>query len=110
MAQKQRRAEPPAFYTAKTTFYHRGTTLVLAGHTVAAGHPLLRGRKELFEPFKPTWPLEDEDEESSEADTSGSSEAEADLSARTDAESASTETEGPAETSGEAASGSEPTP
>jgi hypothetical protein len=73
MARKQTRSEPPAFYTAKATFYHRGTTLVLAGHTVAAGHPLLRGRKALFEPFKPTWPLEDETEEDTSSSGSDSS-------------------------------------
>jgi hypothetical protein len=90
MAEKQRRSEPPAFYTAKATFYHRGTTLVLAGHTVAAGHPLLRGRKALFEPFAPTWPLEDEEPEPREATAAeeraivATAEAEADVSARTD--------------------------
>lgn len=57
MAEKRLRSEGPAFYVAKATFYHNGNVLILAGHTVAAGHPLLRGRQHLFLPFEPTWPL-----------------------------------------------------
>lgn len=55
MAQKQNRAEP-GVVVARATFY-LGSTLVLAGHTVAVGHPLIRGREHLFAPFEPTWPL-----------------------------------------------------
>lgn len=57
MAEKRLRAEEPAVYVATGSFYIGGTTLVLEGHTVAAGHPILRGRKALFRPFEPTWPL-----------------------------------------------------
>ncbi len=57
MAEKRLRAEPPAFYVARQTFYHRGIVLVLAGHTVAAGHPILKGKDALFDAFEPTWPL-----------------------------------------------------
>ena len=54
MAEKRTRSE---FYVAKAAFLYRGTQLVLEGHTVAAGHPLLKGREALFRPFVPTWPL-----------------------------------------------------
>lgn len=57
MAEKRLRSEGPAYYVAKATFYHNGNVLVLAGHTVEAGHALLRGKAALFAPFEPTWPL-----------------------------------------------------
>jgi hypothetical protein len=63
MAEKRIRTEPTA-YVALATFYLDGATLVMAGHTVAAGHPLLRGREHLFRPFTPTWPLPGETPES----------------------------------------------
>ena len=57
MAEKQLRSEGPAVYVAKATFYYGGNQLVLAGHTIVAGHPMLKGRLALFDPFEPTWPL-----------------------------------------------------
>jgi hypothetical protein len=56
MAEKRIRSEV-AFWVANATFYHNGNVLVLAGHTVAAGHPLLKGKEALFRAFEPTWPL-----------------------------------------------------
>lgn len=41
-------------YVATESFYVHGNELVMKGHTVAAGHPLLRGRMNLFQPFEPT--------------------------------------------------------
>lgn len=56
MPEKRLRTE---VYVAREAFYYRGSTLVLAGQTVAAGHPMLRGRMNLFRPFVPTWPAPD---------------------------------------------------
>jgi hypothetical protein len=46
----------PAVFVARQGFYVDGT-LVPAGATVVAGHPLLKGkgRMQLFEPFQPTF-------------------------------------------------------
>ena len=55
MAEKRIRSEV-AFWVANATFYHNGNVLVLAGHTVSAGHPLLHDKQALFRPFEPTWP------------------------------------------------------
>jgi hypothetical protein len=54
MAEKRQRSE---VYVARASFLYQGRTLVLEGHTVAAGHPMLKGRESLFRPFVPTWPL-----------------------------------------------------
>lgn len=53
MAEKRLRSE---VYVARASFLWRGRVLVLEGHTVGAGHPMLRGRESLFRPFVPTWP------------------------------------------------------
>lgn len=54
MVEKRVRSE---YFVAKAAFLYRGTQLVLEGHTVQAGHPILKGREALFRPFVPTWPL-----------------------------------------------------
>lgn len=59
MAEKTLHSETPAVFIAKNSFYFGGSQLVLAGHTVVAGHPMLKGRMAMFEPFIPTWPLPD---------------------------------------------------
>lgn len=46
----------PSLYVAQRAFW-AGNTLVRAGDTVVAGHPLLRGRDRLFVPHTPTFPL-----------------------------------------------------
>jgi hypothetical protein len=52
MAEKKIRSE---VYVARASFLYQGRVLVMEGHTVAAGHPMLRGRERLFRPFVPTW-------------------------------------------------------
>jgi hypothetical protein len=69
MAEKRIRSETPAVYVATATFYVHGNQLVLAGHTVAAGHPILKGREALFRPFTPTWTLPGAKPEPPEAET-----------------------------------------
>jgi len=54
MAEKKLHTE---IYVARESFYLGGNQLVLAGHTVVAGHPMLRGRKHMFTEFEPTWPM-----------------------------------------------------
>jgi hypothetical protein len=56
MAEKLIHSKAPEIYVAVSPFYV-GSQLVLAGHTVVAGHPLLKGRASLFRPFEPTWGL-----------------------------------------------------
>ena len=43
-------------YVAQRTFWV-GNTLVRAGDTIVAGHPLLAGRERLFRPLAPTFSL-----------------------------------------------------
>jgi hypothetical protein len=45
---------PPTLFVARKSFWV-GNTLVRAGDTVAAGHPILRGRDRLFAPLTPTF-------------------------------------------------------
>jgi hypothetical protein len=54
MAEKQLKV-----WQATTTFVlgGHGHQTVYVGDTVADGHPLLKGRKHLFKPFTPKFPL-----------------------------------------------------
>lgn len=52
MAQKQLRA---AIHVARKTFLIEHNLWVRQGDTVVDGHPILKGRAEYFEPFKPTF-------------------------------------------------------
>lgn len=51
MAEKGQRTQTQFFQATKT--FAIGSTIVRVGDTVEAGHPLLRGRKDLFAPFRP---------------------------------------------------------
>lgn len=66
MAQKANRASAPEIYIANKTFLTDGNQWVRQGDTVAAGHPLLKGRIQsgnYFRPFTPTFgPVEPEPE------------------------------------------------
>lgn len=56
------KSDTPAIYVAKQAFVLGGSQLVPAGATVAAGHPLLKKREHLFEPFKPMFDVAPEAE------------------------------------------------
>jgi hypothetical protein len=87
MAKAQTRAAAPVpgavpgVYVSNQDFYVNGATLVLAGHTVAEGHPIMRGREHLFRPFVPTFALSEAD-----ADAAAKAQAEADAEAAAEAE------------------------
>jgi hypothetical protein len=53
MAQKQLRAQATV-YQALSTFAI-GSRIIRRGDTVVAGHPYLKGREQLFQPFTPTY-------------------------------------------------------
>ena len=63
----------PAIYVAKAAF-QLGSQFVPAGATVVAGHELLKGRMELFEPFKPTFGELDPEPAAPEAEPAGEAE------------------------------------
>jgi len=50
------KSDAAAVFVANDSFYYGGSQLVMAGNTVEAGHPMLKGREHLFRPFEPTWP------------------------------------------------------
>ncbi len=55
----------PKVFTALDSFYYRGT-MVTKGDTVIEGHPILKGRKNLFTDFAPTFgtlPVEEDEPE-----------------------------------------------
>ena len=59
MAEKTIRASGPEIFIANKTFLISGNLWVRQGDTVEKGHPIMRGRKEFFRPFSPTFPLPD---------------------------------------------------
>lgn len=65
----------PMIYEAIDDALINGTTYVMRGNTVVAGHPLLKGRMKLFRPFVPTFgemaEPEPEPEPKSEAEGEG---------------------------------------
>jgi len=53
MAEKQLRSD---LHTVKATFLWKGNQYFVAGQTVQDGHPVLKGKAALFEPFTPDHP------------------------------------------------------
>lgn len=55
MAKFTKKPSAPTIFVAKEAFTFGGATLVPQGATAAAGHPILKGREHLFDPWQPTF-------------------------------------------------------